>query len=175
MDPLAERTIHQVDETQVLTFISDILDGECGMNVHRRLARSVHRFYVEFQPDLECFVALARGETICGLLAVDHLTASKAILKWLFVGPNDRNTGLGGRLLSRALSFSEATGYQKLILGTMSRMEAAHHLYRKHGFFYKQQVTFWGRPMMVYEREFGRNAHGEGATAPPVQARSSNV
>jgi ribosomal protein S18 acetylase RimI-like enzyme len=174
--PLDERDIHQVDEAQVLAFIAGILDGECGLNVHRRLARSVHRYFVEFQPGQECFVALVRDEIIYGLMAVDRLTDSKAILKWFFIGPEDRDAGLGNRLLSQALDFTESKGYRRLILGTMSQMEAAHHLYRKHGFVYKQQVTFWGRPMMVYEREFGDNAPG-GLTpaAPLMRARSSDV
>jgi GNAT superfamily N-acetyltransferase len=167
MDPLVERDISQVDEAQVLAFITAILDGECGLNVHRRLARSVHRYFIEFQPGLEDFVALTEGDAIRGLMAIDHLTESKAILKWFFVAPDSRNAGLGSRMLKRALRFAREKGYRKLVLGTMRRMDAAQHLYAKHGFLYKQQVTFWGRPMMVFERTFDRPSVSDAAAAAP--------
>jgi ribosomal protein S18 acetylase RimI-like enzyme len=174
VEPLVESDIRQVDESQVLGFITRILDGECGLNVHRRLARSVHRYFVEFQPDSECFLALTRGDAIRGLVAVDRQTDEKAILKWFFVAPEDRDNGLGARLLDRAVRFAEEKGYRKLVLGTMRRMDAAQHLYKKYGFVYKQQVTFWGRPMMVFEKPLGRQATGqeEAGASPPSGERN---
>ncbi len=152
-----ENGIDQVDEAEVVAFVSGILDDECGIDAHRRLARSVRRYFVEYHPGLEFFVVLRRNGRISAITAIDYLTSSKAIIKWFFVHPEDRNAGLGGRLLDRALCFAADTGYEKLVLGTMSRMEAAQHLYRKKGFVYRQRVTFWGRPMMVYERHFEHN------------------
>jgi len=168
MAAFVENGIDQVDEAEVLAFVSGVLDDECGINVHRRLARSVRRFFVEYQPDLEHFVALRLDGRICAVTAVDRLTESKAILKWFFVHPENRNAGLGGQLLDRALRFAAETGYERLVLGTMTRMEAAQHLYRKKGFIYRRQVTFWGRPMMVYEKHFdsGQPADRPAAATP---------
>lgn len=165
METLVDQDIRQVDEAQVLDFIAGILDDECGLNVHRRLARSVHRYFVEFQPDCEDFVAVTDGGRVRGVMAIDRLNERKAILKWFFVSPECRNNGLGTRLLERALRFARQKGYRKLVLGTMRRMDAAQHLYAKHGFVFKQQVTFWGRPMMVFEREMESAADDEAAGA----------
>jgi ribosomal protein S18 acetylase RimI-like enzyme len=64
---------------------------------------------------------------------------------------------LGSRLLNAAVRFAEERGYEKLVLGTMSQMPAAQHLYERSGFVYKQEVTFWQRPMMIYEKGLSRN------------------
>jgi GNAT superfamily N-acetyltransferase len=80
------------------------------------------------------------------------LNKEKAVLKWLFVRPEARGNGIGSRLLQRAISHAREIGYRILVLCTMNRMEAAHRLYGKAGFEFKQAVTFWGRPMQMYER-----------------------
>ena len=153
----AERSFGEVREDEVCGFISRILDDECGLQVRHRLKRSVHKFFVEFQPEDEFFLVLQKGGELCALSAVDRLNDTKAILKWFFVAPGHRNKGLGSRLLGAAVRFAEERGYEKLVLGTMGQMPAAQHLYEKSGFVYREEVTFWRRPMMIYEKGLSRN------------------
>jgi GNAT superfamily N-acetyltransferase len=161
MDGYTELDIGQIAEREVVEFIDGILDGECGFRVGKRLPRSVHKYFADFHPDGRLFVALSRDNAIRAVLAVDRLTKAKALLKWIFVAPEDRRRGLGSRLVDRAVEFARASGYSKLVVGTLPRMKGALHLYEKKGFSFRQQVTFWRSPMLVYERDLQQ----EGADA----------
>ena len=163
-DTYAERGIDQVREEDVLEFVSHILESECGLRVRDRLTRSIAQYFARFQPEKDLFVGLYREDTLRALLAVDHINNTTAVLKWIFVGARDGGQGTGSRLLDRAIRFATHRGYQKLILCTMTKMESAHHLYRKKGFVFKQRVTFWRRPMQVYEKPL--NGHATETTTP---------
>ena len=152
MSLYTELGIHQVSEADVLDFINTILEVECKYRFRNRLKRSIHRYFVEFRPEDRLFVALSRDGAIRAVLAVDRLNDTAATLKWIFVGAEDRGRGLGSQLIDRAVDFAKASGYLKLTLGTMRRMEAARRLYQKKGFVFKKQVTYWRRPMLIYEK-----------------------
>ena len=120
----------------------------------------MHKYFADFHPDGRLFVAISRDNAIRAVLAVDRLTETKAILKWIFVAPEDRRRDLGSRLLDRAVEFARASGYSKLVVGTLPRIKGALHLYEKKGFSFRQQVTFWRNPMLVYERDFRQEGAG---------------
>lgn len=143
--------ITQVAPSEVVTFISQILENDCGMRVRRHLESSVSQFFERFNPQNRLFTALYRENTLRALLAVDHLNPETAVLKWIFVANTDRNHGLGSDLIDHAIAFAKKTNHQKLVLCTATTMEAAHHLYRKKGFVFKQNVTFWRKPMQIFE------------------------
>ena len=103
------------------------------------------------------FVALYRDETPRVVLAVDRVNSERAVLKWRFVAESDRRKGLGSSLVDRTIGFAEGAGYDRLVLGTMTQMESAHRLYEKKEFVYKEQVKFWRRPLMIYERSLRQN------------------
>jgi GNAT superfamily N-acetyltransferase len=65
------------------------------------------------------------------IVAADERTAQ---LRWLLVHPAARGTGLGRRLLDAAVVFSQDAGYERIILWTLSGLEAALQLYRRAGF-----------------------------------------
>ena len=46
------------------------------------------------------------------------------------------------------------------MVGTLPRIKGALHLYEKKGFSFRQQVTFWRNPMLVYERDFRQEGAG---------------
>lgn len=152
MDAYIERGIGEVDEGEVLAFVNTILEGECGLRVREPLRRSIRDYFAAFDPENRLFVALYREDRLRAVLAVDRVSDERAILKWVFVAPDDRQHGLGSQLVDRAIAFARAAGYTRLVLGTMARMEAAHRLYEKKGFAFAKQVTFWHRPMMIYEK-----------------------
>lgn len=146
------RDIAHVAESEVVTFINRMLTDECGMHVRRHLESSVARYFERFDPKNRLFTALYRNNALHALLAVDYLNDATGVLKWIFVAPEDRNRGFGSRLIDRAIDFARSVGYKTLILCTSAEMKAAHHLYRKKGFAFKQNVTFWRKPMTILER-----------------------
>ncbi|MDA0746275.1 MAG: GNAT family N-acetyltransferase [bacterium] len=157
MNGYIERGIDQVDEAEVLAFVNTILEGECGLRVRDQLRRSIQKYFAEFKPEGRLFVALFQENTLRALVAVDRINETRGILKWIFVASGDRGQGIGSGLLDRAIGFAQDAGYELLVLGTMTEMEAAHRLYKKKGFVFKQRVKFWHRPMMVYEKTLKTN------------------
>lgn len=146
------RDIRQVSQAEVVAFSAHILESECGLRVRRSLESSVAQFFQRFDPKDRLFLAMFRADAMRTLLAVDRLNAGTAVLKWIFVAPEDRNRGLGGHLIDRAIAFATRAGYGKLVLCTATEMKSAHHLYRKKGFVYVRDVTFWRRRMKLFER-----------------------
>jgi hypothetical protein len=46
----------------------------------------------------------------------------------------------------------------------MTQMESAHRLYEKKNFVFKEQVMFWRKPMMIYEKSLRPNGDPSGQT-----------
>ena len=71
---------------------------------------------------------------------------AQAQLRWFLVRPEARGQGLGRILLERALTFSRVAGYDRLVLWTVSDLEAAAHRYRQAGFEKVTEVAgkHWG-------------------------------
>lgn len=143
------RTIKGVSQCEVVTFIHHILSSECGMRVRRQLESSVGQFFDRFDPCTHLFTAYYHNNKLCGLLGINRRSDTTAVLKWVFVASQARNKGLGSHLIDTAISFAQKAGYKQLILCTATKMEAAHHLYRKKGFVFQEDVTFWRRPMKI--------------------------
>ena len=146
------RTIKNISQGEVVTFICHILSRECGMHVKRQLEASVSQFFERFDTKTHLFNAYYRNNILCGLLGVDRRSDTTAVLKWIFVAAEARNKGLGSWLIDTAIAFAQQVGYKRLILCTATQMEAAHYLYRKKGFVFKENVTLWRRPMKILER-----------------------
>jgi N-acetylglutamate synthase-like GNAT family acetyltransferase len=75
-----------------------------------------------------------QGGRIVGCIAIVAASARTAQLRWFLVEPEARGGGLGKRLLREAVAFCKETGYDSVILWTVSALAAAAHLYRVAGF-----------------------------------------
>ena len=71
---------------------------------------------------------------------------AQAQLRWFLVRPEARGQGLGKELLERALTFSRVASYDRVVLWTVSELEAAARLYRAAGFEKVREVPgrHWG-------------------------------
>lgn len=85
--------------------------------------------------DLRSRVWLAeRGENLVGCIAIVAVTPETAQLRWFLVDSTARGLGLGRRLLREAIAFARSTGYQSIVLWTVSALTAAARLYQEAGF-----------------------------------------
>lgn len=93
------------------------------------------------------WLALHDGR-IEGSIAVDGVEAGTegAHLRWFIVSDALRGKGAGGRLIGTALDFCRARRFQKVYLSTFEGLNAARHLYEKHGFLLisQQRGNQWG-------------------------------
>ncbi len=94
-------------------------------------------------PLADCVRAASPGERIwiaeqggrmVGCIAIVAAAPQTAQLRWFLVDPAARGFGLGKKLLHEAVAFCAESGYQSIILWTVSALAAAAHLYHSVGF-----------------------------------------
>jgi len=98
-----------------------------------------------------------RDGRLVGCVAIVSASPAAAQLRWFFVAPIARGGGLGRRLLAEALAFSEARGYQAIVLWTERRLAAAAHLYATFGFGRAEEEPgrLWGVDVVEERWELG--------------------
>lgn len=129
-----------------------------GVYFESKVARELAAFcerYDEARDGL--WLALLDGQVEGGIV-IDgaHAETNGAHLRWFITSERLRGTGAGSRLLTEAMAFCDAHGYRKTYLWTFDGLQAARHLYEKHGFGLVQQQPGqqWGSE--VLEQRFER-------------------
>jgi ribosomal protein S18 acetylase RimI-like enzyme len=110
-----------------------------------------------------------RVSRIVGCVAIVSQTPTVAQLRWFLVDPSARGIGLGCRLLSNAVAFSQECEYDDVVLWTERSLVAAARLYQAAGFHKVEERPgrMWGADVIEerYELRLGRRGNaGAGAT-----------
>ncbi len=95
---------------------------------------------------------------IVGGVAIDgeDLGEGRAHLRWFIVDDGLRGAGIGKALICEAMAFCDARGFRETQLWTFEGLDAARHLYEKHGFVLAEEYRGdqWGK--VVLEQRFVR-------------------
>jgi GNAT superfamily N-acetyltransferase len=86
---------------------------------------------------------------VLGSIAVTRAAEDTAQVRWFLLDASLQGQGLGKRLVGEALAFAKAMGYQRIILWTVKGLDAAIHLYLRHGFTLAEEITHyaWGHDL----------------------------
>jgi GNAT superfamily N-acetyltransferase len=108
---------------------------ECGFDptFEAYVAGPMADFVRRGSEDERLWIAEREGR-IVGCVGVVSPSPGTAQLRWFLVAPGARGGGLGRRLLHEAVAFARERGCRRMILWTVSTLEAAAHLYRAAGF-----------------------------------------
>jgi GNAT superfamily N-acetyltransferase len=103
-------------------------------------------FSLRNNPREQIWLAEQEGE-IKGAIAIVERDEELAQLRWFLLHPPLRGLGLGKRLLNLAVDFCQKQGYQRIILGTATGLDAAKMLYEGAGFrkIAEEEKHIWGR------------------------------
>jgi len=85
------------------------------------------------EPGGHFWVAEIDGQ-IKGIVGIQRRTREEAELRRMSVAADSRRHGIGGKLLETAEAFCWEKGYQRIRLTTVSLLQSAIALYRKHGY-----------------------------------------
>jgi putative acetyltransferase len=82
------------------------------------------------------YFVIEQDGRVCGGGGIAPLVEKDKIceLRKMYFLPNLRGIGAGGALIAQCLSAARRLGYRQCYLETLTGMDAAQHLYTKHGF-----------------------------------------
>jgi GNAT superfamily N-acetyltransferase len=115
--------------------------ADFGLYFESKVACELAEFLRRYNNDRDGLWLARAHDRIEGSIAIDGLEADTegAHLRWFIVSDALRGSGAGNKLISDALDFCRARKYQRIYLWTFDGLNAARHLYEKHGFRLTQQ------------------------------------
>ena len=147
--PLKIRSFQSKDLEWVIHKHIELYETELGFdNTFRSyVAEALHEFQTGFDKGKEnLWVAEVNGKPE-GMIAIVKVDDETAQLRWFLVDPKMQGKGLGNKLMCTALDFCQHRKYKRVMLWTISILEAARHLYESHGFTLSETVKhhIWGK------------------------------
>lgn len=119
-----------------------------GSFFESKVASELSAFSKRYKENRDCLWSVTISGQIEASIAIDGIDAhgQGAHLRWFIVANRFQGTGTGTRLIEEAITFCRQKNYHRLYLWTFKGLDAARHLYEKHGFsLVEQQVgTEWG-------------------------------
>jgi putative acetyltransferase len=92
-----------------------------------------------------CLLLARRGDEVAGCIGVRSHASGACEMKRLYVRESLRGSGTGRALALRAIDAARAQGYRRMLLDTLSTMQAARNLYQALGF--RQIDAYYGNPI----------------------------
>ena len=110
----------------------------------------IEKFHGHRRPDREQIWIAEKDGSMVGVIAIAYVDDHTAQLRWFLLQHGERGKGLGNRLMETAVEFSKNAGYGKIILWTVSILDAARQLYDKYGFTIEEKIphVIWGRDLI---------------------------
>lgn len=113
------------------------------------VATGLSKFVTHFNPEKEHLWVAEQDRETMGSIAIVDAGENTAQLRWFLIESFARGKGLGRKLLREAVEFARQKTYDKIILWTISNLEAARHLYHQFGFRASETQThkIWGQEL----------------------------
>lgn len=129
-----------------------------GMSFEAQIGFGLAEFSARLDRSCNGLWLALRDGRIVGTVAIDGEDMGRGLahLRWFIVDDGVRGGGVGRRLLSAAMAFCDARGFEAVHLWTFQGLHAARHLYEAQGFALAEQRPGqqWGRE--VLEQRFVR-------------------
>jgi GNAT superfamily N-acetyltransferase len=129
-----------------------------GLYFESKVACELAEFLRRYDSDRDGIWLALSGGRIEGSIVIDGLEADGegAHLRWFIVSDSLRGSGAGNKLMTEAMDFCRRRQYRKIYLWTFEGLNAARHLYEKHGFRLtrQQRGQQWGSEVNEQRFEF---------------------
>ena len=128
-----------------------------GVFFEKKVATELGEFAMALpSPGKALWLYVENGRSLASIaIDADHANARLAHLRWFIVDDSLRGSGVGRRLLSKALDFVDQE-FDETYLWTFKSLDAARHLYESSGFQLTEEAegSQWGTH--VIEQKFNR-------------------
>nr|WP_321358117.1 helix-turn-helix domain-containing GNAT family N-acetyltransferase [uncultured Draconibacterium sp.] len=110
------------------------------------VAKTFYDFLETYSEEKDRVWLAEYNNRIIGCIAIVHRSESEAQLRWFLVHPVFRGTGIGKKLLNKAINYCRKMKYQNVFLTTTDIQQQAIKMYRKIGFMPTKSVAVeqWG-------------------------------
>lgn len=129
-----------------------------GAVFERKVATEMSEFMGRIERPMNTTFSAYAGHELLGSVSLDgeDLEEGTNHLRWFIVSPKAQGMGIGSLLMGHAVSFVDEHAFDRTRLWTFKGLDAARHLYEKHGFSLVNETpgTQWGT--QVIEQEFVR-------------------
>ena len=130
-----------------------------GAVFERKVASEMSEFMGRIDNSGNASFSAYVGNELLGSVSLDgeDLRDRASHLRWFIVSPKAQGMGIGSLLIGKATAFLDDNAFDRTRLWTFKGLDAARHLYEKHGFTLAHETpgTQWGTE--VIEQEFVRH------------------
>ncbi len=130
-----------------------------GAVFERKVASEMSEFMGRIDHSGNASFSAYVGNELLGSVSLDgeDLGDRAGHLRWFIVSPKAQGMGIGSLLIGKATAFADSNAFDRTRLWTFKGLDAARHLYEKHGFALAHETpgTQWGTE--VIEQEFVRH------------------
>jgi GNAT superfamily N-acetyltransferase len=120
-----------------------------GLFFEAKVAKELSEFLKRYDERKDCLLTAVFQKQIEGSVVIDgiHSENKGAHLRWFIVSDRIRGKGAGNQLIKKAVNFCREKDYKKIYLWTFKGLDAAQHLYLKHGFglVEERRGSQWGK------------------------------
>lgn len=109
---------------------------DLGLYFEAKVATEMAEFLNRFDADHDgAWFAEIEGKIVGGIF-IDGSQAhdQEARLRWFIIDPRYQGRGIGNLLMNAAMEFCRNKQFRRVFLTTFAGLDAARHLYEKHGF-----------------------------------------
>lgn len=136
--PFSIRPIEPRDDAAIAAIIRSVMPefgaGGAGFAIHDTEVDAMCAAYSKARSAY--FVVEVDGKVVGGggVAPLEHAEPDICELRKMYFLPEARGLGAGNAMITRCLASAQALGFKRCYLETLTGMDAAQHLYRKHGF-----------------------------------------
>jgi N-acetylglutamate synthase-like GNAT family acetyltransferase len=152
LDDIIIRTELQEGDIGYVTYLHGILykkEYNYTISFESYVAAGLYEFYQQYDPSKDRVWVCEHEGVIIGFLLLMHRDNDAAQLRYFILEPRCRGIGLGKKLMTLYIEFLKKCGYTSSFLWTTNELNAAAHLYTKHGFKLTQEKesNAFGKPL----------------------------
>jgi len=133
-----------------------------GAGFEAKVAEAMGAWIARYDPARDLILHARDADGLLGSISLDGAgsPAEGGRIRFFILADRARGTGIGRRLLGELMVFANASGQQRLWLTTFRGLDAARHLYERHGFHLVDETLdrSWGQPL--HEQRFEWQAPG---------------